>query len=411
MQMHYDYLIIGNGIAGVTAAETIRTRDQEGRIAIISSEKHPLYSRVLLPAYLKGKIPRERVFLRARDDFAAKRIDLYLGEEIVSLDSSRREAISAHGRIFGFEKLLVACGGRVRRWLHEETAGDRAYRLQTIDDADRLLGDMPRIREPIIIGSSFIALEFIEIFIQYTITPRVFARDERFFEAFTDEAGGQILEDNFKRHGVVCMYGEEVGTVAARGTGLEIASGHSGLTSADSIAIGIGVERNVSFLQDSGIALGRRGVMTDEYLETNVPGIYAAGDVAEYYDLTFGKHHTAGNWTHAVAQGSRAGLNMTGERAAFTHIPSYSITNLGMRLAAIGECGAGLSAIARVNKAEAQYERLFLRDGVLVGAFLINRLQDRPHITKLISQRADIRAYEKQLRAMAFDMHTIPLVT
>lgn len=421
MNAEYDYLIIGGGIAGVTAAETIRTRDQEGRIAVISSEKHPLYSRVLLPAYLKGKIPRERVFLRTREDFAAKRIDFHLGQEVVSVDSARREAETAGGRVFGFGKLLIASGGRVKRWLHQEAAGDRAcprasrsagaYRLQTMDDADRLLGDMPRIREPLVIGSSFIALEFIEIFIHNNIIPRVFARDKRFFEAFTDEAGGQILEDNFKRHGVICMYGEEISDIAARGTGLEIASAHSGLISADSIAIGIGVERNISFLHNSGITLGRRGVKTDEYLETNVSGIYAAGDVAEYYDLTFGGHHTAGNWTHAVAQGSRAGLNMTGDCAAFTYIPSYSITNLGMRLAAIGECGAGLSAIARVNKAEAQYERLFLRDGVMVGAFLINRLQDRPHITTLISQRADIGAYENQLRDMAFDIHAISLVT
>lgn len=403
----YDYLVIGGGAAGVTGAEIIRTRDHKGRIAIISSEIHPLYSRVLLPAYLKGKIPRERVFLRAREDFAAKKIDLFLDEEVISVDATHREVTTRGGKIFGFEKLLIASGGRVRHWQHEAVAGDRSYRLQTVDDADRLLDALAQIRQPLVIGASFIALEFIEVLVRHKIQPRVLAREERFFAAFTDEAGGQILDDNFQKHGVRCHYDEEIHGVRAEGPELEIATTHSGAIKADSIALGIGVECNTAFLHDSGLALGRRGVKTDEYLESNVAGIYAAGDVAEYYDLIVGDHRTAGNWTHAVAQGTRAGLNMAGERAAFTHIPSYSITNLGMQIGVIGECGAGFSAITRVDKAKAQYERLFLQGGVLVGAFLINYFQDRSHLTGLISRRADISAYEHQLRDIAFD---IPLI-
>ena len=390
----YDYLIIGGGIAGVTAAETIRTRDQVGRIAIISSERHLLYSRVLLPSYLKGKIPRERVFLRTPDAFAAKQIDIHLGEEVISVDPARREVVTAGGRTFGFEKLLIASGGKVRYWQYDEISASRMYRLQTIDDADRMMRDMPHIREPLVIGASFIALEFIEIFLQQKIMSRLLVREDRFFAQFVDEEGGRIIEENFRRHGVICQYGEEIQRISILDDGIEITSAHSGAIRGDSVAIGIGVERNVSFLKDSGIALGRQGVKTNEYLETNVPGVYAAGDVAEYYHLPSSAYQTIGNWTNAVLQGSRAGLNMAGDRAAFTHIPSYSITNLGMQIGVIGECSPGLSTVVRADADRLQYKRFFLRDGAIVGAFLINQPQEKPRLMDAISHRVDLETYE-----------------
>jgi len=417
--LYYEYLIIGGGIAGVTAAETIRSRDAMGSIAVLSGEAHPLYSRVLLPGYLKGRMARERVFLRTADDYAAKRIDFYPGTHARAADAARREIKTADGRIFHFGKLLVACGGKVKPWEYEEKASPRAYRLQTIDDADRLLADFPDIRTPLVIGSSFIALEFIEIFLQHKIIPRVLAEADGFFHAFLDKEGSRILEQNFRRHGVSCAFGEKIIGCRREGAGYEITTSGAGAMRVDAFAIGIGIERNRDFLAGSGVAFGRRGIRINEYLEADAAGIWAAGDAAEYYDPVSGEYRTAGNWAHAVLQGMRAGLNMAGDRAPFTHIPSYAITNCGMQIAVIGECGVpanhgggagpgeGLSALARRGGSDGEYTRLFVRGGAIVGAFLINRFQDRAALTDLIARRIDVSAYEDQLRDMAFDIHTI----
>ncbi|TSD03603.1 MAG: hypothetical protein Greene071436_293, partial [Parcubacteria group bacterium Greene0714_36] len=112
-------------------------------------------------------------------------------------------------------------------------------------------------------------------------------------------------------------------------------------------------------------------------------------------------------WTHAVRQGRRAGLNMMGEKISFSDVPSYSITNLGLHIAALGECNGGLETVSRSDGATRQYERFFMRDGTLVGAFLINRAMDRPILMELIGRRAVIAPYAARLRDMAFDIHSI----
>ncbi|OHA04031.1 MAG: hypothetical protein A3J58_03360 [Candidatus Sungbacteria bacterium RIFCSPHIGHO2_02_FULL_52_23] len=388
----YDYLVIGGGIAGVTAAEAIRTRVPDKKIAILSAEAQSLYSRVLLPAYLKNKIPRERVFLRTAEDFTKKSIDFYPKAEAVRVDTERHAVEVKDGRVFGFERLLVACGGTVRQWSHAADTR-RVYRLQTMDDADILHRDMSVIRAPLVIGSSFIALEFIEIFLQNGITPQVLVRDDRFFPAFLDTALGDVVASALKDRGVACVFGDEVREVISRDAGYEIISAHDRRMTADAIALGIGVRRNISFLEGSGIELGERGVKTNERFETNVAGIWAAGDVAEYFDPVSGDFRITGNWTHAVLEGTRAGLNMAGDSAPFTSVPAYAISCLGMHLALVGAISD--EAITRADQAGGRFGRFFFQDGMLTGAFLINRARDKPYFADLIARRARLATFEQ----------------
>ncbi len=403
----YDYLIIGGGIAGVTAAETIREEDPTGSIGIISSESHLLYSRVLLPSYLKKRIKREQVFLRTARDFTKRRIDLYLGKETVSLNTGRKEITAEEDEILGYRKLLISSGGRVNQW-HFSNGAELIHRLQTLDNADRLASSLDVIRNPIVVGSSFIALEFIEIFLLNGITPRVLAQEPWFFGRMLDADGGGLLAENFERHGVRLFFGDQITAVEKKEKELAVSARHSGELSADALAIGIGIERNTGFIKDSGVELGEKGgVRTNEFLETSVPSIFVAGDVAEYYDIVTGRQQLVGNWTNAVLQGKRAGLNMAGRREAFVNVPSYAITNLDFQITALGECDNRIEAISRINPETRQYERFFMRGGVLVGAFLINSFKDKPHLTTLINSHTPIDMYRERLNDPQFDIHSI----
>ena len=407
--MNYEYLIIGGGIAGVTAAETIREADGNGAIGIVSNEPHLVYSRVMLPSYLKKRIRREQVFLRTREDFAEKRIDLWLGKTAVAVDTGHRRVALASGEEIHYGKLLIAGGGKVNSWEDGE-AGERIYRLQTLDDADRLFEALGAIRNPLVVGSSFIALEFVEIFLSNGIVPRVLSREERFFGRMLDAAGAELLEENFASRGVHLFLGDGVRGVQRQWTGLRISADRAGMLDADALAAGIGIARNIGFLTGSGIACGDGGIRTDEFLETNVPGVFAAGDIAEYYDPVAGRHRLVGNWTSAVLQGKRAGLNLAGRRAPFASVPSYAITNLGMQLTALGECDSRLDAVSRIDAAGRQYARFFLRGGALAGAFLINRFADKPHLAELIASQTGIGRFVGSLRDMSFDIRSIPAI-
>jgi NTE family protein len=408
--VRYEYLIIGGGIAGVTAAETIRERDPAGSIAILSDEQHLPYSRVLLPSYLKRRIKREQLFLRGAEDFSGRRIDFYRGRAAAGVDTRRREAATVGGEAFGYQKLLIAGGGKANWWPPEFTS-DLVYRLQTMDDADRLLTALPAIREPVIVGSSFIALEFIEIFILNRITPRILTKEPRFFGRMLDEDGGELLEENFKERGIRLFFDEEIISVERAGEGLRVSAKGAGKLSAGALAVGIGIERNTGFLKDSGILFGEKGgVRTNEFLETNAAGVFAAGDIAEYYDMIAGRRRLVGNWTNAVLQGKIAGVNMVGRRIPFANVSSYAITNLGFQLTAVGECDNGLEAVSRLDERQRRYARFFIRDGVLVGAFLINSFKDKPHLAELIAKRANLEKYSARLADPAFDIRRMEAI-
>ena len=407
--MHYQYLIIGGGIAGVTAAETVRQHNPDATIAIVGSEAHVIYSRVLLPAFLKKRIPRTALFLRTVEDFTAKKIVLYQQETLISIDVKHKDVVLENGKTFQYDKLLLATGGNVKPWGKPEDQ-HIIYRLQTLDDADRLSEHIPTITNPLVVGASFISLELLEIFLANHIVPTLLVRDSHFFGSILEEQGGALMQQNFDHLGIKTHYHDTIATIEYKERGAEITTKTLKKMSCDAIGVGIGIDRDFGYAQSAGIDVGQHGILTNEYLETNQPDVFACGDVAEFYDGIADKQHTVGNWTNAVLQGKRAGLNMLGQREKFTYVPSYSITNLGFQITAVGDCSRHEGAIVRVDPVHKQYERFFFKEDVLAGAILINRFADKAHIAMLIENRTHISQWRKQLADMAFDIHAIKMV-
>lgn len=407
----YDYLIIGGGITGVTAAETIREEDSAATIGIISDEPHVLYSRVLLPAYLKKQILREKLFLRTANHFDEKQIDLRREESVIGVDPEAGDVVLANHVRLRYGKLLVVSGGRVKTWSTSQIE-EGVYRLQTLDDADRLFANLSRIHAPLVLGSSFIGLEFLEIFLTHQIKPSVLTRDAHFFGSMIDGVGGTLLAEHFARHGIT-VYAEDTVVSSRQHEGVyEVATAQEKKISCDMFAVGIGLERNIDFLRGVNILLGENGVRVNEFLETSQTNIWAAGDVAEFYDLIAGKYRLVGNWTNAFLQGKRAGLNMVGKREAFQNVSGYSIANLGLQITALGDVSDDRDTVARTSRKlkPFSYERFFFREGMMVGAFLINRFSDKTYLAKLIETHTPVEKYRNMFQDPAFDIHEISMI-
>lgn len=404
----YDYLIIGGGIAGVTAAETIRDKDHTASIAIISREPYVLYSRVLLPNFLKKRVDRDRLFLRKGEDFTNKRIDIFLGEEAAFVDVRQRQVGLSNHAVLGYQKLLIASGGKVEKWGPDEYQ-NFIFRLHTIDDADKLRGAITSIQNPLVVGGSFISLEFLEIFVVNGITPTLLVRDPYFFGRFLDPAGGQMLSDNFERHGIMTQFGDSISEIYEHEKKFKVLTQGLRRLDCDSFAVGIGLERNTDFWKGFDLTVGKGGILTNEYLETSQEGIFAAGDSAEFYDVIAGRNRVLGNWTNAFLQGKVAGLNMMGERAAFKTVSGYSIMNLGFHITLLGDYEDFTNTAVRHDKVHKKYERFFLNDGVLKGAAIINGFEDKSQIAKLIEAKIPLGEYENRLSDFTFDIRSIPV--
>ncbi len=408
----FDYLIVGGGVAGTTAAETIRELKPESSVAIISDEPHPLYSRVLLPHYVRGQVPRERVFLRTPADYPAKRIALMAGERAISLDAPERRLRLAGGQELGFEKLLIASGGEPRPL---GIPGERlkgVSRFQTIEDADQMLELLAGTERALVAGSGFIALEYLDILAKAHIPTALILRGPAFFHRQLEAAGAAFLHEHFHRCGIEPIFTDDAVTRIEgdeQVRGLRTERGQS--LACDFIGFGIGLERNVGWLEGSGVVVTPHGVETDECLATAVGGVFAAGDVAACYDVASGTYRSRGNWTNAFLQGKTAGANMAGRtsRQPFQHVSSYSIKTLGYVIQFIGDIDSrpGVVRLSRRHPDGERYEQFSLRGDTLVGAVFINHPEAKATAALLIQAATPVAGLASRLADPSFDLASV----
>lgn len=397
------YVIIGGGIAGTSAAEQLRKLDPTCAITILSNESHPLYSRVLLPHYIHGKVPRERVFLKKEDWYTGNNIALVY-TTVERLDPDAHTVHASNGETYTYTKLLIAGGGTLNKLPID--ASDQVYHLQTIEDADKLVDLLEHNEEGAVtagvIGGGFITMELVEFFARKQWKSHVFLRGTLYFGRTFNQAMSDLLEEHLEQHNIQTH--KEL-TIASYQN--DMAKTHeNGAFTVDVLSAGIGINSRFPWAKDAGVEV-ERGVKCNEYLETNVADIYTAGDCAEYWDTTVERHLHIGNWMNAQMQGRHAASILTGNRTPFSLVSSYATHVLGIDIVAVGD--AEVAAAEQVIERDYSngYTLLLLRNHKLVGASIINRNTDRKAVTHLIKNRVDLTEHIDQLDDPTFDLSSL----
>src|SRR3989338_4196379 len=277
-----NYVIIGGGISGTTAAEELRKRDSHAEITIVSEEHHPLYSRVLLPHYIKGKIPRERVFLKKETWYAEQRIEWLPGVIAQHLDPRNKFVGLSNGREYPYDKLLIATGAEARS-LEDDARGVSYFR--TLDDADhflQLVMQQQGIPRGAVYGSGFIACEYVNLFHHFNIPTTLVYRGSSFWNRVLEPVCGELITQYLSQQGVAFHPNEELKTIIGEKE-LQGFTTNKQEYSANILGIGIGLEPHFSWLKQAGVEVGI-GIRANEYLETSIPDIFTAGDIAEFFD-------------------------------------------------------------------------------------------------------------------------------
>ena len=385
------YVIVGNGAAGTTCAETLRKREPDCSVTLVTDEPHPLYNRVTLPRALKREVPMEKVFIRTLAWHQQVGIRFLPETRVTRISSEERTALTDRGEELPWDALLVATGGRPHPLPAPGAGVPDCRNFQYYADTVALDERIAQSRRAVSVGGSFISYELAEAFRARGLETVWLIRGPRWLRRVLDEEGGDLVDRIARAHGVEVVHGSEVARVNVKDgavTGVVTTAGET--IDCQLVGAGLGLTMNTQVLEGTGARI-REGIITDECLRTSVPGIFAAGDVAEYMDRVTGQHHRMGTWDNALFHGRVAALNMMGQETPYVDVPTYQSGLFDTIISVVGVTPEALpeaESVTRSDLAARTYRKLFFSGDRLVGAVLIGSIRGKKKLMDLIRERA-----------------------
>jgi NAD(P)H-nitrite reductase large subunit len=395
------YVVIGNGIAGQTCAEELRKADADASIVMIAAEKYPLYNRVALPRYLRGQVRREKVLMRTVEDYANRNLQVHFETWATDIDVRSKLVRTNRGQEFPYDALLIATGGRPKAppWPGSDEVS-ACLGFQTLDDTDAIIEKADASERVLVMGGSFIGYELAEgVSFRKKSKLTWIMRGPWFLRYVLDEEGGRLCRQLGEAQDVQFLISDEVQKFS-RNNGrfhAETVNGHH--VDFDLLTYGVGLDYYTEPVRNTGIELNK-GIVTDSKLRTAAPDVYAAGDIAVFYDLMVERHNQMGTWDNAEAHGKVAARNMAGESEDFFDVPTYTTTMFGSTLAVMGvtpDVQPDLESVRTFSFEEKFYRKLFFKDDRLVGAIMIGPPKGRKKLIEIMRSRKIIERPKQEL--------------
>jgi NADPH-dependent 2,4-dienoyl-CoA reductase/sulfur reductase-like enzyme/pSer/pThr/pTyr-binding forkhead associated (FHA) protein len=397
------YLIIGNGIAGVTAAEILRAEDSAATIAVIADDPFPVYYRPALKDYLAGRVREDKLWARPRSFYqdqtiyfhADRAVGIQAGQHIVHLQS---------GRTIGYQRLLLAQGARATRLTCPGTGLVGVTTLRTVADYQKVLAQLHAVRRVVVTGSGTLGLETIETLRHRGLEVTHLLRRQTLWSEVLDATASDLVIQQERRDGVNVLLGEEIAEITGkRGEvdGVVTTSGKH--IPCEMVIVAIGIDPIIDFVKSSGIACGR-GIKVDGRMQTSAPDIYAAGDVIETSDAMTGRTRPLGQWYPSIQQARAAAysmLDLLDTNRVFRFSTFYNATFLyGLDFASVGVTtigsGQGYQEIVADPKPRT-YRKVLLKNGVPVGMLSLGDRKQTLAFKRAIDHRVNLSSVASRL--------------
>jgi 3-phenylpropionate/trans-cinnamate dioxygenase ferredoxin reductase subunit len=403
--MAQKHVILGASLAGATAAITLREEGADGDVILIGAEPQPPYERPpLSKAYLRGEEPFDKALVRPATFYAEHGIQTMFGTRATRIDPSARLVELEDHRRVPFDVLLIATGGRNRRVSIPGVDLDGIYGLRTVQDADRIRAEMIAGRRAVVVGMGFIGSEVAASLRQKGLDVLVIDPSKTPLFRVLGEDVGQTIAKLHRDHGVRMIFQDTV--AAFEGTqrvGCVVTKGGLRLE-CDFAVVGIGIEPAVEALGDSGIQLDN-GVVVNQYCQTNISGIYAAGDVANHYHPVFDRRIRVEHWQNAIKQGAAAARNMLGQRIAYDEIHWFWSDQYDANLQYAGFHTTWQQLVVRGRLDSGSFLACYVNEGRIDAAVGLNRAKDVRRVMPLIKARRPVNL--EQLRNEHVDLRSL----
>lgn len=369
----YRYVVLGGGmVAGYAARTMVEKGLGAGELCIVSSDTAPPYERPpLSKKYLAGQTPIEKIFINPADYYQQHGIELRLGT-VGTVDFGARRIVTNSRPVISYQNLLIATGAASKMLNIPGSQLEGVCYLRSLADSNRIRGLASRARHAVVTGGGFIGMEVSAVLAGLGLeTTLVVSGDSLQPRLFTPQMA-HYFEEYYRSRGVTVLHGARL--VACNGserlTSVALGDGHE--IPADLLVLGVGAQLCTPLFKNTPLLLNE-GILVDEFLQTNLHGVYAAGDVTEYYDIIFKRQRHVEHWNHAVESGRHAARVMMGEHEPYRQLPYFFSDEFDLSWEFWGDTAGSERVLYRGDVEEGSFSTWWLKSDCLVAAFVMNR--------------------------------------
>jgi nitrite reductase (NADH) large subunit len=402
-----QYVIIGNGIAGISAIEAIRELDRDGDILLVGDETELPYSRPMISYVLEGSQPAAHLPIRSEKFYDRMQVQPVLGRRVGAVDVDGRRIVLQDGRSFSFDRLLIASGADPRPLKADNVSLDNIFYMRTQQQVRGQLQALGHARQALVLGGGLVGFKAAYGLLKRGLKVTMLISSGYPLSLQVDEIAGKIILDRLKTHGFEVQVGVSVKGFEGHGAVAAAVTDAGRSIPCDMVIIGKGVHPAVGYLPRNRIEVDL-GVVVDPHLQSSSAGIYAAGDVAESIDIARRQRWVNAIWPEAAVQGRIAGYNMAGRPVAYAGSLSRNVMRIyDLDVMTLGYANPPQDSSLQVIRSGGPrcgfYRSLVFWDRLLVGAVLINRIEQGGILRALIENRVPIDLDPGELISPSFN--------
>jgi 3-phenylpropionate/trans-cinnamate dioxygenase ferredoxin reductase component len=381
------HVIVGASLAGAKAAETLREEGFDGRVVLVGAEEERPYERPPLSKdYLRGEVDREKVYVRDENFYAEQDIELRLGRTALSLDTANAHVELDDGEQLSYDRLLLATGAEPRRLSVPGGELDGVFYLRSVRDSDALRQRLDRGGAVVVVGAGWIGAEVAASARQRGLDVTVVEPASVPLERVLGKEIGAVYRDIHTDQGVRMLMGTGVEAFEGDGVVERVRTSDGQVIDCDLVVVGVGVQPRTTLAAQAGMAVDN-GVLVDEHLQTSVPGVFAAGDVANSDHPFYGERIRVEHWANALNQGPVAARNLVGHNVAYDRLPYFFSDQYDVGMEYTGFARAWDRVVFRGDPATREFLAFWLVEDRVVAGMNVNVWDVTDSIKRLISER------------------------